>query len=107
MEKRETVETDDLLKPDDCVSITPRNIEAAAPTPLLRKTRTYLLKQGFTQEAGTGGDHENWRSPQGAPLKLNPDNKDKKVLDLASFKACATLLNTNINDLYMAIMSPS
>lgn len=106
MERRETVEKGYLLKPGESVSFTPRNIEAAVPTPLIRKTKRYLLKREFVQEAGTGGDHENWRSPQGAPLKLNPDNHDRKVLDWPSFEDCAKLLGTNTHDLYIDIMSP-
>lgn len=106
MEERKTVEADYLLKSEDIVSFTPRNVEAAVHTPSIRKTKKYLIKQGFMQEAGTGGDHQNWRSPQGAPLKFNPDNHDNKVLDWPSFEDYAKLLDTSTHDLYIAIMSP-
>lgn len=103
MEKRESVEMNYLIKPDDYVSITPCNIEASAPTCELRKLRKYLRHLEWVQEAGTVGDHENWRSPNGLLLQLNPNKRDSKVADFASHKKCAEILGVKQHILYETV----
>ena len=97
---REELEMDYFLQQEDYIAISPRNIEAAAPTCEIRKLRKYLRHLGWVPEAGTVGDHENWRSPNDVVLQLNPDKQDSKVVDYASHRKCAMILGMNWQTLY-------
>jgi len=96
----ETVGLDYVLQPGDCVVITPRCVEGAAPVPKLRDFKRFLRRSGHVQLAGTATDHENWESSSGEPLKVNPANGNRSEVDLASFKACASLEGVSMHKLY-------
>lgn len=89
-----------VLQPHDIVLITPRHIRAAAPVPTMRRFKKFLRANGYIQSPGTATDHEKWQSPHGKSLEVNAANGNKSEVDLASFKACATLEGINIHTLY-------
>lgn len=85
--------------PRDKRILVTRGAKGAAPTPLFKKARKYLLGHGFVETSGKG-DHVKFTAPSGELLVLNTDKRDSKHLDIASAKQVARYFDINIAELY-------
>ena len=77
--------------------------KGGAPTPKIRKVRKFLKNRGFSECSGGKGDHIKYKNSNGEAVILNPDNRDKQVLDLGSAKSLAAAFGFSLVELYAVV----
>ncbi len=78
-------------------------IRAAAPPPLMKEFKKYLVHIGFRFYQKGKGDHEIWINEREIKLTVNPNKKDKRYVDRASVSALKRILNCSEGSLIKRI----
>ena len=86
----------------DGVIIIAKGARGEAPTPKLKAAIKFLISNGFEMEPANG-DHIKFRRPNFPTIILNPDNSDKKHIDLGSAKSLAKAFNLTLSELYQRL----